>query len=235
MQHTLQLGDQQLNYSIHYRNRKSVGITVSREEGVRVLTPRWVGLKQIEGILREKSGWILRKQAEVLEKSPGAGLESGIQLPLAGECLTLTILKRDGLAAPHVQRNGQEITLLVPERMPEEAGKQALIQWYRQQAVGLIRSRVEVFSRIMGVTPSRVVVKQQKSRWGSCSSKGNVNLNWRLVMMPPEVLDYVVVHELAHLKVLNHSKGFWDLVGSVLEDYPQRRKRLKELEKKLVF
>lgn len=94
----------------------------------------------------------------------------------------------------------------------------------------VIPERVEYFAEMMNVTYGRITIREQKTRWGSCSSKGNLNFNWKLVLMPEEVLDYVVVHELAHRKEMNHSERFWNHVEKVLPDYQARRKLLRELE-----
>ena len=99
-----------------------------------------------------------------------------------------------------------------------------------EEALKVIPERVEYFAKVIGVTYGKITVRNQKTRWGSCSSKGNLNFNWKLVLMPEEVLDYVVVHELAHRKEMNHSERFWNHVEKVLPDYQARRKLLRELE-----
>ncbi len=98
-----------------------------------------------------------------------------------------------------------------------------------KKALKLIPERVEYYAGLMGVSYGRITIREQKTRWGSCSCKGNLNFNWKLMLMPPEILDYVVVHELAHRKEMNHSRDFWKIVEQVLPDYQERRKRLREL------
>ena len=102
------------------------------------------------------------------------------------------------------------------------------------KAKSIFPQKTAYYSEIMGVNPGRITIREQKTRWGSCSSKGNLNFNWKLVLMPEELLDYVVVHELAHLKEMNHSPRFWAIVASVFPDYPERKKRLKELGKRYI-
>lgn len=104
----------------------------------------------------------------------------------------------------------------------------ALEARYRELARAVIGQRVSYFAAKMGVTYGRISIRDQKTRWGSCSGRGNLNFNWKLVLMPPEVLDYVVVHELAHRKQMNHSPLFWAEVSRVLPDYESRRRWLKE-------
>ena len=97
-----------------------------------------------------------------------------------------------------------------------------------EEALKVIPERVEYFARVIGVTYGKITIRNQKTRWGSCSSKGNLNFNCLLMLAPPEVLDYVVVHELCHRKQMNHSKAFWSEVEKVLPDYKEARKWLKE-------
>lgn len=110
----------------------------------------------------------------------------------------------------------------MPEWNPED------YQRYRMTAGQVLQERTEHFARQMEVSFERISIRDQKTRWGSCSARGNLNFNWRLILAPSEVLDYVVVHELAHRREMNHSERFWKLVESVLPDYRERRKWLKE-------
>ena len=103
-------------------------------------------------------------------------------------------------------------------------------QHLQNKACVVIPRRVAYYAEKLGVSYGKITLRQQKTRWGSCSSKGNLNFNWKLVLMPEEVLDYVVVHELAHRKEMNHSERFWNHAEKVLPDYQARRKLLRELE-----
>ena len=102
-----------------------------------------------------------------------------------------------------------------------------------ERALRVFPERVEYYARLMGISYGRITIREQKTRWGSCSSKGNLNFNWKLVLMPMELLDYVVVHELAHRREMNHSKNFWGIVEKVLPDYQDRRKRLNNFSSML--
>ena len=97
-----------------------------------------------------------------------------------------------------------------------------------ERAKRIFPERTAYFAKRMGVDYGRITIREQKTRWGSCSSKGNLNFNWKLVLLDPELLDYVVVHELAHRREMNHSKNFWKIVEAELPDYRDRRRRLKE-------
>lgn len=121
-------------------------------------------------------------------------------------------------------KDAQEKKIVITEEMRTDGVQKALEK---------IPKRVAYYASIMGVSYGRITIREQKTRWGSCSSKGNLNFNWKLILLPEEVLDYVVVHELAHRKEMNHSKEFWKIVESVLPDYRERRKRLTVIGREL--
>jgi len=102
------------------------------------------------------------------------------------------------------------------------------VQYYRKRAKEIITEKVRYYESRMDVKVNHITIREQKTRWGSCSTKGNVNFNWKLILMPEEILDYVIVHELAHLKEMNHSAEFWDEVAAVIPDYKKHRQWLKE-------
>lgn len=108
----------------------------------------------------------------------------------------------------------------IPDYMTDE--------WLRTEGVECFRRKIEEWSGKMGISHGRVTIRDQKTRWGSCSSKGNLNFSWRLLMMPEEIMDYVVVHELAHRREMNHSPRFWQIVGEYIPDYAVRKQWLRE-------
>ncbi|MGE5629987.1 MAG: M48 family metallopeptidase [Caulobacteraceae bacterium] len=110
----------------------------------------------------------------------------------------------------------------------EKAVRSAFSDWFSRKAAGLIYERVEFYKAIIGVKYNRIGIKSQKTRWGSCSSKGNLNFNWRLAMAPEWIMDYVIIHELCHLIHMNHSKEFWGTVASYMPDYEKAIIWLKE-------
>lgn len=127
----------------------------------------------------------------------------------------------------------------VREKMPSSdltpVQRNALEARYRQAARNYFPKRVAYYETILGVTHGTITIRDQKTRWGSCSSKGNLNFNWRLMLAPPRILDYVVVHELCHRIEMNHSKAFWDAVETVLPDYRELRKWLKDNGRTLIL
>ena len=123
------------------------------------------------------------------------------------------------------------VTVRAPKRCSRAVIEDFVAEDYRSYQIAAgqaLQERTAFFAEIMGVDYGRITVRDQRTRWGSCSAKGNLNFNWRLILAPGEVLDYVVVHELAHRREMNHSKRFWSLVEMVLPDYERRRRWLKE-------
>jgi predicted metal-dependent hydrolase len=135
-----------------------------------------------------------------------------------------------------VRLQGDVLYVHAPKlQLSEESLRQAIIAWYRQLAEADFSARLERWSKRIGVKYSRFRTKDQKTRWGSCSSKGNINLNWRLIQAPDFAIDYVVVHELCHLREMNHSDRFWSLVEAALPTYREGRDWLRKHGRELYF
>ena len=152
--------------------------------------------------------------------------EAGASFPYLGKEYTLEIRRYRSYARPGVMAEGNKLVVLTA-RTETSVIEEAVKNWYENRAKQVLTDRVEQYRRQLGETIGAVRIKNVKSRWGSCSSKRILNFNWRLVMAPPEILDYVVVHELCHLQQMNHSAAFWSLVEGILPDYKQRRDWLK--------
>lgn len=204
--------------------RKSIGLCVTHEGLLEVRAPKRAANAAIEAAVREKAGWIRQKQAESLARSarfPQLQYTEGESIPFMGKNLLL-----------HYSANAKKTfatggVLFVPEKKKEAPGE-AVRAWYKAQARALFTARLDHFANIMGVAYGRLRLSSAGSRWGSCSPAGDINLVWRLVAAPPEQIDYVAVHELAHLKRRDHSAAFWDEVGRMLPDYRERRRALKD-------
>lgn len=223
-------------YTIKRSKRKSLAIAIESGGKVLVKAPVWLPEYRIELFLQEKSQWIAVKKAEVLrmeETKPAHTYESGDVFWLEGQEYRLRVCSGAGLVS--VSREKKEILAECQNGSPKEVQK-GLEQFYRKQAEYRCSELVQNWFLVLeekagdGLLgkPGRITIRNQKTRWGSCSSKGNLNFNWRLTMAPGEVLEYVVVHELCHLVYMNHSAMFWKLVEDILSDYQRQRKWLKE-------
>jgi len=149
-----------------------------------------------------------------------------------GKSYRLVTVLRQG--PPAVELAGDKMIVILPHGN-DEMKKQVLERWFRIQAREILIQRLETIKKKLNVDYKQVFIKDQKTRWGSCSSQGNLNFNYRLIMAPLPVIDYLVSHELAHLLEMNHSRRFWSLVESVCPEYKKQRQWLKEHGKELVF
>ena len=218
------------------RRKKTVQISVSSGK-VEVSAPLRTPNREIQAIVQQRSGWILDKLAADAQAPPPLRLVTGDKLPFLGRDLPLMVAAGD-VRRPSAHLDSSGLLASVPFGLPEaerqEAVRTALVAWYRAQAIQLLADSVARWLPVMGRTEMpRVLVREQKTRWGSCSSDGTLRFSWRLAMVEQELIDSVAVHELAHLEVMNHSPAFWDVVLRAMPDAKERRKRLAEAGRRL--
>ena len=235
---SIRLGDSSIRYTVarSARRKKTVSITIHPEKGVQVAAPARTPNLEIESIVRKRAAWILRKLSEDRPRPPARKFATGETLHYLGREVSLFVQFTHDLA-PSVSLVDGVFRVGCPARLEEEergpALRQALLSWYMGRAEELMRESVERWRSVVGASPVRISIGDQKTRWGSCSSKGSLRFNWRLAMVERDLADYVVVHELAHLLVANHSAAFWKEVGRVIPDYESRRRKLREVEPRL--
>jgi predicted metal-dependent hydrolase len=197
-------------YNIRRSTRaRRVRVTVDAQRGVEVVLPQRASERAAAAAIREFAPWIERRLSEI-ERARAAVAARGDRLPYLGELLQI----RDMPGRSRVTRRGAE--LLVPagdERLP------ALERWYRRAAVREIAPRLASACSRAGTSYSRLTIRGQRTRWASCSPDGAMSFNWRLLLGPEPVLDYVVWHEVCHLEVMDHSPRFWSLLGTRCPDY----------------
>lgn len=213
------------NYRIIRRNRKTVGIKVTEEGEVIIASPFGVSKKIICDIIRDKEEWISRKialmkQASILEKRE---MKNGSKFWFLGKELELEIIKTNKV----IQSSKIENERIIVFVSSDDVVKDKIMNLYKGEARKVLNERTDVYSKVIGVNPNKIFIKDQKTLWGSCSSRKNINYNYRIIMAPIEIVDYIVVHELCHLIHMNHSKSYWNTVQSILPDYEERRKWLK--------
>ncbi|GAC1450434.1 MAG: SprT family zinc-dependent metalloprotease [Ktedonobacterales bacterium] len=235
---TVLLGGQRVPYLLKVSARaRRVRLVVRPESGLEVVVPRGTLATTYEALLHDKARWVVTTLQRMARETAAAApppLVEGRRLPFAGRELTLAL--RTGASEGHYRATlaADTLTLTVPSARPEIV-RAALEAWYRRQSVAVFAERLALCNRPYGFHYGRVSIKSQKSRWGSCSKLGNLNFNWRLLLAPPEVLDYVVVHELCHLKELNHSPRFWKLVAVGCPEYALHRRWLRQHGRELAL
>jgi predicted metal-dependent hydrolase len=236
----IRLGEHRVVYALRRARRRSIGFVVG-PEGLGVSAPRWVGVREIEAALREKGPWILRKLVEQDERgrrrlAARVGWRDGTTIPFLGEPVVVVL---DARAAPgHALLNGEGRALPGVARLMLHVGlahgaapeqiRDAVQSWLQRQARRVFEERCRLYAERLGVRWTRLSLSSAQTRWGSAHASGAIRLNWRLIHFAMSTIDYVVAHELAHLREMNHSPRFWDVVRSVLPDYEAARGALRE-------
>jgi predicted metal-dependent hydrolase len=209
--------------SIAYRIRRSLRARRARilvdGGGVEVVVPRRFPLSEVEPFVEEKRPWIertLRRMQETEAELTPARLADGGELPFLGRRLTLAVRVEPGRVREHVARRGDTLRVALP---PQAELRGAVERWYRRQARKEVAPRLDAACARAGMAYTRLQIRGQRTRWASCSATGSMSFNWRLLLAPPEILEYVVEHEVVHLQVLDHSSRFWDLLATRLPDW----------------
>ncbi len=213
------------------RRRKTLQISVG-SDGVRVAVPFRTPNKQVQELLLKRAPWILKQLDKQKERPAPKKFATGETMPYLGRSLRLVVEKQD-LREARVRFDHWRFIVDAPKDLEgdalQEEIRRAFLEWYRVRAAQRAAEGVNLWWRIMGRgKKARVIIGNQRSLWGSCAADGTLRFTWRLAMVRPSLMEYVVVHELAHLTVRNHSSDFWDLVTQTLPDAIQRRRELRK-------
>jgi|WetSurMetagenome_2_1015567.scaffolds.fasta_scaffold00031_37 predicted metal-dependent hydrolase len=215
------------------RRKKTMAISLQQTGEVIVRAPLNLSHSKIVTCLRSKAAWILEKQKQIssIDLDNKKEFVSGESFSYLGRHARLKVIKRHGCKSPEVKLRGGrlEVTLCNPRKGPyQEDISNALKKWYSLRAEKKISERVTIYARKMGLREPCILIRDQQTRWASCNSRGIIRFNWCIIMAPLSIVDYVVVHELCHLKYRDHSKQFWKLLGTIMPDYEDRKERLKK-------
>lgn len=232
----IQYGKRKIVFGIERSNRrKTVGIYVGPERGVIVRCPQFLRFDKILEIVRKRAQWIIEKQEVVKNHSQLNSVKefvSGESFPYLGRQYRLKVRKTSFENEQKCKLiNGRflvEIDKQLDGKRVKGIVKKALVNWYAERAHEKIPHRVKLYSRQIGTRPERVEIKDYRRQWGSCSHNGVIRFNWKIIMAPVTILDYVVVHELCHLIYSNHSAQFWQKVQTIIPDCKNRRDKLRE-------
>ena len=236
--HEARLNGHTVAYELRRARRKSIGFIVG-SDGLVVSAPRWVGRGDVDAALQEKARWILAKLQEQDERArrlAQAKVEwcDGTTIPFLGESVIVVLDTRSTGAvlhtAPDTLPGVPRLTLHVglPQSAAPEQIRDAVQSWLQRQAKRLFEERCRHFAAQLGVRMTRLSLSSATTRWGSAGADGAIRLHWRLVHFAMPTIDYVVAHELAHLREMNHSAAFWDVVRSVVPDYERARGSLRD-------
>ena len=229
----IQLPDATLEYVLLRSKRRTIGFQIT-EEGLRVTAPRWVTVANIDDAIQEKQQWIINNLNERRKRTErrletAMRWEDGARFLFLGQMLSLRIQRSDAVTrtASDYQDEPRELNIQLPVDASEQQLKDAVKTWLQKEAKNVFSTRLPVYADMLGVSYKSMSLSNAATRWGSCTSQGKIHLNWRLIHFAPELIDYVIAHELAHLHEMNHSPRFWARVESVFPDYEQARQRLK--------
>lgn len=208
--------------------RKTLALVIGPDGSLTVRAPLRLPQSAIDAFVRDKSAWIRQKQTEARQKSDRCGrppglsyrFEPGEEFLYLGKSYSLELVAHQKRALVF------DRTFKLKKEIQPQAAK-VFEAWYKAQARNLFTCRLAELSDQTGLNYVSMRLSSARTRWGSCSSRGTISLNWKLIMAPPEVIDYVIIHELAHVQEKNHSKRYWALVEHLLPDYHPRRGWLK--------
>ena len=229
-------------YHFKRAKRRTIGMVVG-PDGLVVSAPRWVVLTEVESALQEKGDWIVRKLDEMRERSQRMAQQTmvwreGSSLPFLGEPTVLvldpghqfqeagaSLLPRDPSDPSDISHR---LCLGLPHHADPAQIRDAVQAWLMRQAKRIFTERLNHFAPRLQVQWQKLSLSSASTRWGTASADGSIRLNWRLVHFKMDVIDYVVAHELSHLRVMNHGPQFWETVGAVMPDYALRQRQLKD-------
>ncbi|NLV12206.1 M48 family metallopeptidase [Haloarcula argentinensis] len=224
-----------LGNAVEYEVQHSSDATEPRIDvdihGVTVVVPQGEEVQPTE-LLKENAVWVVDKQRNYdtyRDQVPDRTFEAGESFPFLGQDRKLVIEPR--------QKHGvdEDSVRLRKSAVEQSSIKQVLENFYRSRAREYLTERTDHFAEQMGVEYEKLELRNQRTRWGSCSTGGTISLNWRLIMAPADVVDYLVVHELAHLTEQNHGRDFWRLVGEYVLEYKEKAEWLEQNSAKLIF
>ena len=203
--------------------RRTIALIIERDGTLIVRAPMRVSQVMIESFIQQKADWIMRTREKIktIEQTPTRQYVDGEKFLFLGSFFDLKLVRPQ---RPPLQFDRGFIL----SQSMQQKGRQYFAKWYKERAYEIISERVQEYSQRFSFAPRRVKISSARTRWGSCSPDGTLNFTWRLIMAPLEMIDYVVVHELAHLRVKNHSSKFWKVVESIDPEYRKKRKWLRE-------
>lgn len=229
------------SYRIKKSDRRTMALQVTKAGEVFVRLPRRLPFRAGHELVQKNKDWIfvqVEKIRRATERENAFHWTEGASVLLYGNSRILHVKLDHKKKAFCVQDTKEGLVVSGPveskeENAQEAAVKEAVKLWYRREARGYLEAKASSWSAVMNVDYGKIAIRDQATRWGSCSARGNLNFNWRLVLLPEELADYVVVHELAHRIQMNHSQAFWEIVEKELPDYRLRRRELKRYESEI--
>lgn len=200
-------------YTLIFKKKKNISIKIDLNGDIVVYAPIGIDYIYLENLLIKKKKWIL-KNINKIKNSPYNSNENIIFLGNK-YIIKIEISQKESIGLDN------KFIYIKAKNKDDKYIQNMLVSWYKEQAEIILVNKVNILSERCKLFPSKVIIKDQKSRWGSCNSMKEIRLNWRLVLMPNRVIDYIIIHELCHLKIMNHSNEFWMLVKKYIPNYKE--------------
>ncbi|WP_352418880.1 SprT family zinc-dependent metalloprotease [Proteiniborus sp.] len=219
-----------IEFTVEYRKRKTLEIRIEPPDNISVIAPKRASEKDILRMVETKANWIVKKLSELkeIEKlKKNKEYVNGESFMYLGRYYSLEIIIDETVSKP-ITKLYQGKFYITTNTRDQDNLKESMKKWYYDKSLEKILERVEHFQSYFSVKPNSIKVKEQKKRWGSCTSRRDILINWRISMAPADVLDYLVVHEMCHMVQMNHSSDFWKLVERIMPDYKRRRDWLRK-------
>ena len=230
---SVRVGDTTIEYQVRrsQRRKKTVQIRVDRS-GVKVAAPKRIHKSELQAIVLKRASWILKQMSDTSASATPMRFATGETLPFLGRDVPIVIQSAD-VGSAEVRLDLWTFQITTPNVLDEdersESIRLAVVGWYTARAAETLASSVDRWwPRLGRGDRSKILIRDQRHRWASCSYDGTLRFNWRVMTLEPSLVEYIVVHELAHLTHLNHSKDFWALVYDVMPEAPERRRRLRK-------
>lgn len=228
MKSKITYGNDEIEFDIVRKKRKTICIKIEEDGEVLVSAPLRISKEYIMLVVKNRAGWIIDKQKEV--KMRGSQkvkreFEQGSTFMYLGKEYPTKIVFNQYRKNIFISFN--EEFLIYTNTMDEEKLKLALEKWYRQETLQIVTKRIDFYANNFKDKVTDIKVKEQKRRWASCTGKNSILFNWRICMARPDVIDYIVVHEMCHMDHRNHSKFFWNRVAEIMPDYKEKHEWLK--------
>ncbi|SNT14837.1 hypothetical protein SAMN06265795_11549 [Noviherbaspirillum humi] len=227
----IHVGSHILEYRLLRSKRRSIGFLID-DDGLRITAPRWVTIAEIEGAIQEKQRWIFAKLTERRERSARRlqapmVWQDGAKLPYLGGDIVLQVIPALGTGIAF-DAEAARLTVCLPPEAGEQQLKDRVQGWLQSEAKRIFAERLPVYAEKLGVTYRQFALSSAATQWGSCTSDGRIRLNWRLIHFAPPLIDYVIAHELSHLREMNHSPRFWATVQSVFPEFAAAKRALRD-------
>ncbi|MDP0562228.1 MAG: SprT family zinc-dependent metalloprotease [Candidatus Endonucleobacter sp. (ex Gigantidas childressi)] len=231
--YSIECGSQRISFNIQRKKLLKHSYITINSDGVLIKTNNTTSIKDIKDMVKQKSAWINKKLKLFKSISANKNITNGSRLYYMGESYYVNIMNNKTTKIITINFTYTQFDITTPLNYSTKAMNNAIGKFYKQEAINKITPLAEKWAKSMEVEPAHISFRYARKRWGSCSSTNRISFNYQLAKLPLELIEYIVVHELAHITFHNHSKNFWKLVHNYLPDYKIKEEKIRAFEKLL--